>query len=37
MLELKLRPEFTGKRLKGTTIELSNHEGSDAIQVSANR
>lgn len=35
MLELKLRPEFAGKRLKGTAIELSNREGSGAIQVAA--
>lgn len=35
MLDLKLRQEFAGKRLKGTAIELSNREGNGAIQVAA--
>jgi energy-coupling factor transporter ATP-binding protein EcfA2 len=35
MLNLKLRQEFTGRRLKGTAIELSNKEGSGATQVAA--
>jgi hypothetical protein len=35
MLNLKLRQEFLGKRLKGTAIELANREGSGATQVSA--
>jgi len=36
MLNLKLRQEFLGKRLKGTAIELANREGSGATQVAAN-
>jgi hypothetical protein len=35
MLNLKLRQEFHGKRLKGTAIELANREGSGATQISA--
>ena len=35
MLNLKLRQEFAGRRLKGTAIELSNKEGSGATQVAA--
>jgi Protein of unknown function (DUF499) len=35
MLNLKLRQEFLGKRLKGTAIELANREGSGATQVAA--
>lgn len=36
MLNLKLRQEFAGKRMKGTAIELFNKEGNGAIQVAAN-
>lgn len=35
MLNLKLRQEFSGRRLKGTAIELSNKEGNGATQVAA--
>ena len=35
MLNLRLRQEFLGKRLKGTAIELANREGSGATQVAA--
>jgi energy-coupling factor transporter ATP-binding protein EcfA2 len=35
MLNLRLREEFLGKRLKGTAIELSNREGNGATQVTA--
>ncbi len=33
MLGLKLRKEFTGRRLKGTAIELTNRNNTGAIQV----
>jgi len=35
MLELKLRKEFLGKRLKGTAIELKNDRKTGATQVPA--
>ena len=35
MLGLNLRQEFKGKRLKGTSIELSNEANTGATQVSA--
>jgi len=35
MLELTLREEFRGKRLKGTAIELSNDQNTGATQVAA--
>lgn len=35
MLELKLREEFRGRRLKGTAIELANENNTGATQVSA--
>ena len=35
MLELKLRDEFLGRRLKGTAIELSNESNTGATQVPA--
>jgi energy-coupling factor transporter ATP-binding protein EcfA2 len=35
MIDLKLRQEFLGKRLKGTAIELSNKDGSGATQLTA--
>lgn len=35
MLELKLRPEFLGKRLAGTAIELSNDSKTGATQIGA--
>ncbi len=35
MLGLNLRQEFKGKRLKGTSIELSNETNTGATQVSA--
>ena len=35
MLELKLREEFRGKRLKGTAIELSNDTNTGATQIAA--
>lgn len=35
MLELKLREEFKGRRLKGTSIELSNEANTGATQMSA--
>lgn len=35
MLGLKLRDEFEGRRLKGTSIELTNKNQTGAIQVSA--
>ena len=35
MLDLILREEFRGKRLKGTAIELSNDTNSGATQIAA--
>ena len=35
MLGLKLREEFTGRRLKGTMIELHNRKGTGALDKSA--
>jgi len=35
MLELNLREEFRGKRLKGTAIELSNDTNTGATQIKA--
>src|SRR4051794_32474791 len=35
MLGLNLRPEFRGKRLKGTAIELSNETNTGATQIAA--
>ena len=35
MLGLTLRPEFRGKRLKGTAIELSNESNTGATQIAA--
>ena len=35
MLNLKLREEFRGRRLKGTAIELSGPQSSGATQISA--
>lgn len=35
MLNLKLRKEFEGRRLKGTAIEFSNRDGSGALQIAA--
>ena len=35
MLDLNLRPEFKGRRLKGTAIELSNETNTGATQVPA--
>lgn len=35
MLGLKLRDEFTGRRLKGTMIELHNRKGTGALDKSA--
>ena len=35
MLELTLRDEFRGKRLKGTAIELSNDQKTGATQIAA--
>jgi len=36
MLDLKLREEFRGKRLKGTTVDFKNQSGTGALDVSAN-
>jgi hypothetical protein len=33
MFDLKLRPEFRGRRLKGTAIELSNENQTGATQI----
>jgi hypothetical protein len=35
MLGLTLRPEFRGRRLKGTAIELSNESNTGATQIAA--
>ncbi len=35
MLELKLREEFRGKRLKGTTVDFTNQSKTDALEVPA--
>jgi ATPase subunit of ABC transporter with duplicated ATPase domains len=35
MLELKLREEFRGKRLKGTTVDFKNQSGTGALDVTA--
>ncbi len=35
MLELQLREEFRGKRLKGTTVDFKNQSGTGALDVSA--
>jgi len=35
MLDLRLREEFRGKRLKGTAIELSNDASTGATQIAA--
>ena len=35
MLELALRGEFQGRRLKGTAIELSNAANTGATQIAA--
>lgn len=35
MLELKLREEFTGRRLSGTTIDFSNRKGTGALDRTA--
>lgn len=31
MLDLKLREEFRGKRLKGTTVDFKNQPGPGAL------
>src|SRR5262249_29007485 len=35
MLDLKLRDEFKGKKLKGTTIDFTNQSRTGALEVSA--
>lgn len=35
MLELKLREEFRGRRLKGTTVDFKNQSGTGALDVTA--
>lgn len=35
MLDLKLREEFRGKRLKGTTVDFKNQSGTGALDVTA--
>jgi hypothetical protein len=35
MLDLKLRDEFTGERLKGTTIDFSSDKRTSALKRSA--
>ena len=35
MIELKLREEFRGRRLKGTTVDFTNQAGTGALEVSA--
>jgi hypothetical protein len=35
MLELKLREEFRGRRLKGTTVDFTNQAQTGALQVPA--
>jgi hypothetical protein len=35
MLELKLREEFRGKRLKGTTVDFTNQSKTGALEVPA--
>ncbi len=35
MLELKLRDEFRGKRLKGTTVDFTNQSKTGALEISA--
>ncbi len=35
MLDLKLREEFRGKRLKGTTVDFKNRSGTGALDVTA--
>ena len=35
MLDLKLRSEFTGRRLSGTTIDFTNRQGTGALDKSA--
>lgn len=37
MFDLKLRPEFRGRRLKGTAIELSNENKTGATQIAAGK
>ena len=37
MLGLMLREEFQGRRLKGTSIELSNENNNGATQISARK
>lgn len=35
MLELKLREEFRGKQLKGTTVDFTNQSKTGALEVPA--
>ena len=35
MLDLQLREEFRGKRLKGTTVDFTNQSKTGALEVSA--
>src|SRR5207237_915345 len=35
MIDLKLREEFRGKRLKGTTVDFTNQSKTGALEVSA--
>lgn len=35
MLQLRLREEFRGKRLKGTTVDFKNQSGTGALDVAA--
>ena len=35
MIDLKLREEFRGRRLKGTTVDFKNQSGTGALDVSA--
>lgn len=35
MLELRLREEFRGRRLRGTTVDFKNQSGTGALDVSA--
>ena len=35
MIDLKLREEFRGRRLKGTMVDFKNQSGTGALDVSA--
>lgn len=35
MFELKLREEFRGKRLKGTTVDFTNQSKTGALEIPA--